>query len=383
MMEVDGLTHRYGDEPAVDDVSLTVAEGELLALLGPSGCGKTTLVQAVAGHLQPTAGRVRLRGTDVTDSPPEARRVGLVFQESTLYPHMTVGENVAYGLTARGVGPAERDETVGRFLDLVGLAGRRDARPAELSGGQRRRVELARALAPEPDVLLLDEPLSALDRQLRTRLRGEVARVQRETGVTTLYVTHDQEEAMALADRLVVMNEGRMSGVGDPRALYESPPTPFVASFLGRSTTLPGTVVGQRPLTVEVGGAELVVESATAGHPTGSEVTCHVRPEALSLRIPGDDGIGSASRGARETGGGGQSLSPDGSGGPVALPGEVERVADLGRRYDVTVRLDAGATVTVECRERPPAPGERTAVEVPGAKVTVFAAGTDGTPSTG
>jgi ABC-type Fe3+/spermidine/putrescine transport system ATPase subunit len=378
MMEVDGLTHRYGDEPAVDSVSLTVGEGELVALLGPSGCGKTTLVQAVAGHVRPTAGRVRLRGVDVSDSPPETRRVGLVFQESTLYPHMTVGENVAYGLRARGVDPDEREETVGEHLDLVGLEDRRDARPAELSGGQRRRVELARALAPEPDVLLLDEPLSALDRQLRTQLREEIARVQRETGVTTLYVTHDQDEAMALADRLVVMNDGRVSGVGDPRALYESPPTPFVASFLGRSNALPGSIVGQQPLTVAVGGAELAVEGVRSSHPVGSEVTCHVRPEALSLRSPGEGGAERASRPEGEVGGAGRSLSPDGSGGVVALPGEVERVADLGRRYDVTVRLDAGATVVVECRGHPPAAGDRTAVAVPGGRVTVFPGGADG-----
>jgi len=376
-LEVDGLTHRYGDEPAVEDVSLSVAEGELLGLLGPSGCGKTTLVQAVAGHLQPTGGQVRLRGTDVTDSPPETRRVGLVFQEPTLYPHMTVGENVAYGLKARGVQGAKRTETVEKYLDLVGLGGRRGAHPRELSGGQRRRVELARALAPEPDVLLLDEPLSALDRQLRTELREEVARVQRETGVTTLYVTHDQEDAMALADRLAVMNDGRVSGTGDPRTLYESPPTPFVASFLGRSNTLPGTVVGRQPLRVEVGGVELAVETGD-DHPTGSDVTCHVRPEALSVRPSGREPPGRAGR--RSAGGSpdGPARSPEGVATVRSLQGEVERVADLGKRYDVTVRLDAGEAVLVECRERPPAVGDRTTVEIPGRAVTVFRGGAGG-----
>ncbi len=421
-LEVEALTHRYGDEPAVDDVSLTVEEGELVALLGPSGCGKTTVVQTVAGHLRPTGGLVRLRGTDVTDSPPEARRVGLVFQRSTLYPHMTVGGNVAYGLRGRGVRADQRAEAVGEYLGLVGLRDRRNGYPSELSGGQRRRVELARALAPEPDVLLLDEPLSALDRQLRTQLRKEVGRIQRETGVTTLYVTHDQAEAMALADRLVVMNDGGVSGVGDPRALYESPPTPFVASFLGRSNTLPGTVVGQQPLTAEVGGGELVVEPAGTDHPTGSVVSCHVRPAALSLRSPGadraeprtqspaDETVEPPGREVESAGQGTEAASeesesadhPSDGRGPSAasqpvdiparspeaaraarsLPGEVERVADLGRRYDVTVRLDTGETVLVECRERPPAVGDRTAVDIPGRKVTVFPGRADGeTPS--
>ena len=376
-LEVDGLTHRYGDEPAVDGVSLSAAEGELLALLGPSGCGKTTVVQTVAGHFQPTGGRVRLRGTDVTDSPPETRRVGLVFQEPTLYPHMTVGENVAYGLKARGVGPEERAATVDEYLGLVGLGDRRDSYPRQLSGGQRRRVELARALAPEPDVLLLDEPLSALDRQLRTELREEVARIQRETGVTTLYVTHDQETAMALADRLVVMNDGRVSGTGDPRTLYESPPTPFVASFLGRSNALPGTIVGRQPLRVEVGGVELAVGTGD-GHPAGSEVTCHVRPEALSLGPPGRDGAGPASRGPAGRSPDVPAPSPEGVATARSLQGEVERVADLGKRYDVTVRLDAGDTVLVECRERPPTVGDRTTVGIPGGAVTVFRRGADG-----
>ena len=403
-LEVEGLTHRYGDEPAVDDLSLTVETGELVALLGPSGCGKTTVVQSVAGHLQPTDGRVRLRGADVTESPPEARQVGLVFQQSTLYPHMTVGENVAYGLKARGVGRDERAATVEEYLGLVGLDDRRRASPSELSGGQRRRVELARALAPAPDVLLLDEPLSALDRQLRTQLRETVGRIQRETGVTTLYVTHNQEEAMALADRLAVMSDGCVSGVGDPRSLYESPPTRFVASFLGRSNTLPGTVLDRQPLTVEIGGAELAVTGANADHATGDDVACHVRPEALSLHPPGASGTAPepdppAGDAAQSAGGapdarqGIDSERPGpadrredraarsraGEGTALSLAGEVTGVTDLGRRYDVTVRVDAGATVLVECGGRPPAVGDRQAVEVPGRRVTVFPARADGT----
>jgi ABC-type Fe3+/spermidine/putrescine transport system ATPase subunit len=221
ILELDGLSHRYGDERALEGVSFGVAHGELVAILGPSGCGKTTILQAIAGHVSPTAGCVRLRGKDVTATPPEARRVGLVFQRSTLYPHMAIDENIRYGLTARGIGGDEQDEIVAEYLELVDIVDQRGARPSELSGGQERRAELARALAPQPDILLLDEPLSALDRALRDRLREEIARIQRETGVTTLFVTHDQEEAMALADRIVVVNDGRVEAIGEPRALYE------------------------------------------------------------------------------------------------------------------------------------------------------------------
>ncbi len=342
ILEVDDLTHRYGDEPAVSGVSVSLEAGELLAVLGPSGCGKTTLVQAIAGHLRPTAGSVRLRGRVVTDEPPERRRIGLLFQESTLFPHLTVAENVAYGLRARGVDREQRRATVARYLEFVSLEDSHRAYPAELSGGQRRRVELARALAPEPDVLVLDEPLSALDRSLRVGLREEIREIQRETGVTTLVVTHDQEEAMALADRLVVMNDGEVAGVGAPRELYESPPNPFVASFLGRSVTLEGTVTGTAPPTVALGTAEVRVESV-GGLEAGDPVTCHVRPETVSLNGTGDD-----------------------------LAGEVREVADLGRRYDLEVRLETGDTLLVECRSDPPGVGERVGIDLEGASLTVF-----------
>jgi ABC-type Fe3+/spermidine/putrescine transport system ATPase subunit len=354
VLAVEALTHRYGTETAVEGVSLDVPEGELVALLGPSGCGKTTVVQAVAGHVRPTAGTVRLRGTDVTTAPPETRQVGVVFQRSTLFPHMTVGENVAYGLEARGVGRDERDELVAEYLELVALAGRRDAAPGELSGGERRRVELARALAPEPDVLLLDEPLSALDRGLRRQLRDEIARIQRETAVTTLFVTHDQEDAMALADRLVVMNDGAVAGRGDPRRLYESPPTPFVASFLGRSNTFEAAVAGTDPLVLAVGEQELTLPTTDGDRPPGTPVACHVRPEHLTVR------------------------PRDSSGGTATLHGAVTRVADRGRRYDVTVGLPTGDELVVEHRGDPPAVGDGVSVEVEGAKLTLF--GVDARP---
>ncbi|TYT61161.1 ABC transporter ATP-binding protein [Natrialba swarupiae] len=354
ILELDQLTHRYGDELAVDDVSFGLDEGELVAVLGPSGCGKTTLVQAIAGHVQPTAGRVVLRDRDVTGEPPEDRHVGIVFQQSTLYPHMTVNENVAYGLAARGIEPTQRDKRVREYLELVALSEKRDAHPSELSGGQRRRVEVARALAPQPDVLLLDEPLSALDRQLRERLRDEIARIQAETGVTTLFVTHDQEEAMALADRLIVMNDGRVSGSGAPRVLYESPPTPFVASFLGRSNTFPATVVSQFPPVLRVGDRTFSLPSGTITASEGTAVTCHVRPDRLSVSDPDATDTGSA----------------------LSLPGEVVSIADVGRRYDVRIQAETGSQFVVETMERPPVSGEAVTVELPRDRITIFESAT-------
>lgn len=349
MLTVDGLTHRYGEEHAVTDVSFDLAAGKLVALLGPSGCGKTTVVQAIAGHLRPTAGRIELRGREVTRDPPESRRVGLVFQESTVFPHLTVLENVAYGVRATDLSNSEQHKRVTNYLSLVGLDDQRDSYPAQLSGGQKRRVEFARALAPKPDVLLLDEPLSALDRGLREQLRGEIARIQRETGVTTLVVTHDQEDAMALADRLLVMNEGTVVGAGTPRDLYQSPPTPFVASFLGRSNRLSARVTDTDPLLLSVGERELRLNGETTGLAAGTDAVCHIRPH--SLRI----------------------TSSDTNGDSTTIPGKVVDVVDVGRRYDVTVRTPTDETVVVAQRDSPPPLGESVEVVVAVDDLTVFA----------
>jgi len=328
-LSVEGLSHQYGTEPAISDISFEVAAGELVALVGPSGCGKTTIVQAIAGHTRPTAGSICLRGREVTDTAPEEREVGIVFQQSTLYPHMTVAENVAYGLAARDIEPARREEIVTEYLALVDLADQRESYPSELSGGQQRRVELARALAPEPDVLLLDEPLSALDRTLRLRLRDEIARIQRETGVTTLFVTHDQEEAMSLADRLVVLQEGRLSAVGEPRELYQSPPNRFTASFLGRTNTLSTTLVDRDPPTVEIGSTQIVVRDLPEKIGT-AEPTVHLRPEAVVVTTD-----------TPET--------------EIMLPGVVKSVSDIGNRYDIHIRLTSGDELVAERRRSPPA----------------------------
>lgn len=347
-LELDGVSHRYGTEQAIDDVTFELADGELVALLGPSGCGKTTTVQAIAGHVTPTVGSVRLRGTDVTKAPPENRDVGVVFQRSTLYPHMTVRENVAYGLHARNVDRERRAEIVAEYLELVGLTEQRDSFPEALSGGQRRRVELARALAPEPDVLLLDEPLSALDRTLRSRLREEIGRIQRETGVTTLFVTHDQEDAMSLADRLVLLREGSVSAVGDPRRLYESPPNRFVASFLGRSNVLSATIVDRNPLTLRFGGSTVRLDEPSEQVPQETDVAVHVRPERLVVSRT-------------------ESPSTD-----VTLRGTVTAVTDIGSRYDVNVRLESGEEVTVERHRSPPEVGDRIRVGVDSTTLSVL-----------
>ena len=358
-LEVDGLMHRYGDEPALENVTFEIDAGEVVGLLGPSGCGKTTTVQAIAGHVSPTGGQVRLRGQDVTEDPPETRDVGIVFQESTLFPHMTVGENVAYGLRPTGIGTDEREATVERYLDLVSLSDQRDAMPAALSGGQKRRAELARALAPQPEVLLLDEPLSALDRGLRDRLREEIARIQRETGVTTLYVTHDQETAMALSDRLIVMTDGRVAGVGRPRELYESPPTPFVASFLGQSSQVPVTPSGDPGLTLDArtlaggGHQESTGDNGNrpelAGDGSGypeTTVTCLVRPRDVEL----SDNIENTH----------------------TLTGVVDRVTDLGTHYEVMVELDAGNELEIETHADPPPAGERVVASIDRDDLMVF-----------
>ncbi len=278
MLELVGISKRFGDVTAVADFSLSVPHGELLALLGPSGCGKTTVLRIVAGLEKPDSGQVLLGGRDATPWPPERRGVGLVFQSYALFPHLSVAGNVAYGL--RG---AARWRRVRELLELVDLSGYERRKPHELSAGQQQRVALARALAPEPKVLLLDEPLSALDAALRKELRGELRALLKRMGMTALYVTHDQEEALALADRVAVMQEGRLEQVDVPEGLYNRPKTPFVASFLGRANLWPGRVLaadGDRAL-VEVAGERIPAERGDARE--GDEVLLFFRPEWVKV----------------------------------------------------------------------------------------------------
>lgn len=294
-VQLVGIRKRFGTVTAVDDVSLAVREGELLVIVGPSGCGKTTLLRIIAGLEQPDAGRVFIQGKDVSRMPPERRDVGFVFQQFALFPNMTVAGNVEYGLKRRGVPAAERKRRVEEILSMVGLERLGQRRPDQLSAGQQQRVALARALAPRPKTLLLDEPLSALDAAIRVRLREELRQMQRRLGITTILVTHDQEEALAVADRVAVMNEGRLEQVGTPWDLYDRPQTLFVARFIGRGNLFPARVEGER---VEVEGFGPVPKSALPDGPIVPDGPAQVlvRPEAVIVQM--EDDVAAAQAGA-------------------------------------------------------------------------------------
>jgi len=282
-VELDGLTVAFGDTIALEDVSLTVEPGEFFTLVGPSGCGKTTTLRAIAGLETLDAGTVRIDGADVTDRPPEDRNVGIVFQNYALFSHMSVRENVAYGLRFRDTPDGESTgQRVEDLLALVDMAGMGDRDPETLSGGQQQRIALVRALAPRPDVLLLDEPLSALDARLRERLRVTVREIQQELEITTVYVTHDQAEALAVSDRVAVVNDGRVEQVAPPERVYRRPATRFVAAFVGDNNLLDGAAVDGDPPAVAVDGVEFPVP-AGAGLTPGETVTLSVRPEAISV----------------------------------------------------------------------------------------------------
>jgi putative spermidine/putrescine transport system ATP-binding protein len=280
-VRLEELSRRYGPVVALNELNLTLAPGELVALLGPSGCGKTTALRLVAGLEESNGGRVVFGGKDVTGLPASKRDVGMVFQAYSLFPHMTAMENVGFGLTLRRKTADERRRRAGEMLELVGLSGFADRYASQLSGGQQQRVALARALAIEPTVLLLDEPLSALDAKVRSRLRDEIRRVQLEIGITTLFVTHDQEEALAIADRVGVMQSGHLEQLGPPMEIYARPATPFVAEFVGLTNRLPGEV---RNGAVEVRGTRLPLVQPDAPH--GPAIAL-VRPEAVSLSTDG------------------------------------------------------------------------------------------------
>jgi spermidine/putrescine ABC transporter ATP-binding subunit len=284
-----GVTKRFDDLVAVDDVDLDVRPGEFLALLGPSGCGKTTTLRMIAGFEEPTAGEIEIAGRSAVGVPPHKRDVNTVFQQYALFPHMTVLDNVAYGLKQRGIGREERRRMAGAALELVRLTGREQAKPAQLSGGMQQRVALARALVMRPKVLLLDEPLGALDLKLRKAMQVELKAIQRDVGITFVVVTHDQEEAMAMADRIAVMHEGRIDQLGAPSEIYDAPSTPFVADFIGDMNHLDGTLERDGDqLVVDVDGARLGVGRVVCDAPIGARVRVGIRPEEVHANTRGE-----------------------------------------------------------------------------------------------
>jgi putative spermidine/putrescine transport system ATP-binding protein len=320
-LELQQLSKRYGDHAVVKGVTLDVPDGEFLVLLGPSGCGKTTTLRMIAGFVEPSGGAARIGGVDVTYLPPWRRNTGMVFQSYALFPHMSVAENVAFGLEMRKIAKAESAARAKEALRLVRLDGFSERLPRQLSGGQQQRVALARALAIRPDVLLLDEPLSNLDAKLREEVRIEIRELQRQLGLTTIMVTHDQEEALTVADRLVVMADGEIRQIGSQRDLYERPADRFVAGFVGRSTFLDGRVTA--PGAFETAGG-LRVACLTDG--VSGAAALALRPERLSL--DGADGLENR------------------------LPGRVEFVSYLGAVLEAHVRLSPADRVIVQLPNR-------------------------------
>ena len=320
-IELRHTTKRFGDTVALDDVSMVIEPGEFFCLLGPSGCGKTTTLNLIGGFIPMSSGELLIEGRTVTDLPPHKRNVNTVFQNYALFPHMTVAQNVAFGLRMERLPSAEVTRRTGEYLDLVGLAGLSRRLPSEMSGGQQQRVALARALAKRPAVLLLDEPLGALDLKLRKAMQTELSRIHRQVGTTFVFVTHDQDEALSMATRIAIMSGGQVSQVGTPREVYDRPVNRFVADFVGETNFLPGTVSTEagRQMVVLSGGGRV---AAPSGAPEGS-ATLMVRPESLTLRSS-------------------QEPAAD-----ACLAGRIVNVAFLGNHTRITVTTSAGDIVAI------------------------------------
>jgi spermidine/putrescine ABC transporter ATP-binding subunit len=320
MVGIEGISKAFGRTPAVDRVDLDIRAGELFALLGPSGCGKTTLLRMIAGFEQPDAGTIRIDGEDMTRIPPNRRPVNMVFQSYAVFPHMDVARNVGYGLRVTGVGREETRRRVEEALAMVRLDGLGARRPDQLSGGQRQRVALARALVKRPKVLLLDEPLSALDRKLREDMRLELVRLQAEVGITFVIVTHDQEEALSMADRIAVMHEGRILQTAPPREVYETPASRFVAGFIGSMNIVPARVVTDDHGGIRLEAAAFGSLTLPAARAPADGVALGVRPEKVRLARDEPDGLARA-------------------------PGRITRISYFGDHAQVHVALDGGLRV--------------------------------------
>jgi spermidine/putrescine transport system ATP-binding protein len=346
-VELRSVSKRFGDLVAVDNLSLELAGGEFFTLLGPSGCGKTTTLRMVAGFEQPSEGEIRIEGADVAGLPPHRRPTNTVFQSYALFPHLSVEDNVAFGLKRKRVPKGEIGVRVAAELERVGLSAEAKRRPAQLSGGMQQRVALARALVNLPKVLLLDEPLGALDLKLRKGLQVELKRIQREVGITFVYVTHDQEEALTMSDRIAVMNRGRVEQVGGPEEVYDRPSTTFVAGFIGVSNLMPAKVTGAGEVRLEQG---TTVNADTSGLPTGERCHAVVRPEKLQIEPLEAVGMPSTN-------------------GMPRVQGTVESSIYLGTATQIVVDLGEGVRMTVLCpnaseseRQRLPGGGARVAL---------------------
>ncbi len=350
-LQIEHISKRFGALAALIDISFEIHAGEFVCFLGPSGCGKTTLLRIIMGLEMQTSGRLMLEGRDISGLPPAQRDFGIVFQSYALFPNLSVYDNVAYGLHSRKMRREQIRQRAGELLTLVGLSEAAQKYPAQLSGGMQQRVALARALAPSPSLLLLDEPLSALDARLRVRLRHEIRGLQRRLGVTTILVTHDQEEALTMADRIVVMNQGVIEQIGTPMEIYRGPASPFVADFVGEMNILDGVLVDARR--VRVGTTELACEPGD-GIAMGAAVRVCFRPEDVDVR----------------------------SGGPATanvMPVEITALDFLGSFYRATLKPAAVGTADVRAdvpihlqREFDLAPGKTIAVSLPADRIRVF-----------
>jgi putative spermidine/putrescine transport system ATP-binding protein len=348
-LDVQNLTKTFGTTTVVKDVSFAFDKGEFISLLGPSGCGKTTILRMIAGFENPTSGSIKVDGQNITSLKPNQRQLGMVFQAYALFPNLNVGDNIGFGLKIAGMGTEERRARVDEMLKLIGLPGYEKRYPYEMSGGQQQRVALARAIAPRPRMLLLDEPLSALDAKIRVSLREEIRAIQLDLGITTVFVTHDQEEALSISDRIVVMHAGNIEQLGAPHEIYNKPATRFVATFVGHLNTIEATIVDPATGSVDIDGQTVTVPTLPPTAAAGAPISLTLRPEVLSV-------------GARE-------------GSDITLTGTIADVTFLGSV--IRLRVALGRNILSldtfnDQRTAPPSRGEPVTVSLAGKDLLVL-----------